>query len=118
MFIVYEFIGVLTNRVHVILDQHDIDHWLCYDTLWGQIRRSAPMPTADRGHFCLMANDVEAIDEGHFYHSFQSEYLKLRHFAADGVYVVERNHYKHPVIELILFRRDKEVCSIYLLYLK
>lgn len=82
---------------------------MCYDTLWGQIRRSAPLPTADRGHLCVFADQVEAIDEGLFYHSWQSEYLKLRHYAADGVYVVERNHYKHPVVELILFRRDKEV---------
>lgn len=88
---------------------------MCYSTLWGQIHRAALLPTADRAHFCLLENQVEKVDIGLFYHSFQSEYMQLRHFTGDGVYVIEKNHHKQPIVELILFRLDEEVSFLIVL---
>lgn len=52
------------------------------------------------------------IDEGHLYSSFQREFLQLRYFSADAIYVVEDIHRSYPYVEIFVFDKDEEVITL------
>lgn len=93
----------------MIFEKHNLVHFLCYGTLWGQIRMSKILPWSAKAEFCVLNNQLSDIDEGHLYSSFQRMFLRLRYFSTDGVYVVQDNHKSHPFIEIYVFERDNTV---------
>lgn len=95
--------------MHTILDQNQLEHFLCYGTLWGQIRMSAIQPWASKAYLCVFDDQFAAIHEAILYSSFQQEFLRLTYSATEAVYFVERNHHTFPQVELIVFVRDDEV---------
>lgn len=66
-------------------------------------------PWAQKGEFCVFERQLKDIDEGHFYGSFQRNFLRLRYFSSKGVYVVQDIHRSHPYVEMFVFQRDDEV---------
>lgn len=102
------FIGALAHRTHQILQLNQLDHFLCYGTLWGQIRYARLLPWATRAYLCVFDEQMAAIDPGVLWSGFQQEFLQLRHSAAEGSYTVQRNHHAHPQVELVAFGYDAE----------
>lgn len=96
-------------RVHTILEKQSLTHILCYGSLWGQIRMSKLFPWSFKAQFCIFNNEVAAIDEGHFYSRFHRDFLRLRYFSSDAVYIVEDIHNSYPLVEIFVFEKDEEV---------
>lgn len=95
--------------MHIILEKHNIVHFLCYGTLWGQIRIADILPWSQKAELCILNPHVSAIDEGQLYSSFQRDFLRLRYFSGDAFYVVEDIHRSYPYIEIFVFGKDDEV---------
>lgn len=87
-------------------------HFLCYGTLWGQIRIGDVLPWSLKAELCVLNVQVSAVDEGHLYSSFQRNFLRLRYFSADGVYRVEDTQRPYPFVEIFVFDRDVEVYTL------
>lgn len=102
-----------TRRVHIILQKHNIVHFLCYGTLWGQIRIAEILPWSQKVELCILNQHVSAIDEGHLYSSFQRDFLRLRYFSTDAIYVVEDIHRSYPYVEIFVFDKDDEVITLH-----
>lgn len=102
-------LNVHIRRVHEILNQNQIEHFLCYGTLWGQIRMGTLFPWSSKAYLGVFENQMADINEGILYSSFQQEYLQLTYSSAEAVYTVQRKHHEHPQVELIVFGSDDEV---------
>ena len=105
-------------RVHQVLLKFDITHFLCYGSLWGQIRHQKLLPWHSKGEFCILNHELTKQDEAVFISYFLKSNMKIRYVMSDGFYRVEnkfndnREHSKEPFVDLFVFDHDKTVSWI------
>ncbi|KAJ6646955.1 hypothetical protein Bhyg_02172 [Pseudolycoriella hygida] len=98
----------LLEKVHTILDSHKLKHILCYNTLWGQIRISNFLPWTKKADLCIFKSQLDRINEGLLYGSFQRKFLRLRYFSANGYFIVKDIYSSKPFVQIYVFAKDEE----------
>lgn len=103
-----EFTGQLHNlahRTHLVLEKLGINHFLCFGSLWGQVRIGRALPWSRKIEMCLIdtLRDDVLISK-----AFKDDGLSASYMYASGIYKIqENNHNKHsPSVEVIVFEED------------
>lgn len=96
-------------RTHQILEKFSLTHFLCYGSLWGQIRIAKLLPWHPKSELCLFNEELMGIDEAMFISAFFKNGMHIKYVYAEGYYRVEDKTLKEPCVELYVFERDKEV---------
>uniref|UniRef100_A0A182YPL2 Uncharacterized protein n=1 Tax=Anopheles stephensi TaxID=30069 RepID=A0A182YPL2_ANOST len=101
----------LFERVHRLLVQHGLTHFLCYGTLWGQIRMSRMLPWREKAEFCVLNDELMRHEEARFLRNFYSSELRIHYLHSDGIYRIFANEptvrHATPYVELIVFQLDE-----------
>ena len=99
----------LVYRVHKTLDGLDLTHFLCYGSLFGQVRRSASLPWEKDAEFCVLNEEFSRYDENFLRKSFlASNGLEISYDSAEGIYVVTKADFD-GYVQLVVFADDKGV---------
>ena len=88
------------DKVHKLLDKNGVHHFLCYGALWGALRSGKPLPQDDDVDFCVLSEDLEAIEEGYLYQLFKFDGMVLSYNPQIGVYTARIGQGK---VNLVLF---------------
>ncbi|XP_052861978.1 uncharacterized protein LOC128268797 [Anopheles cruzii] len=102
----------LFERVHRLLVQHGLTHFLCYGSLWGQIRMARMLPWREKAEFCILNDELLRHEEARFMRNFHSNELRIHYLHSEGIYRIFANeptsrHYSvPPFVELIVFQLD------------
>jgi len=78
----------LTYRVHEVLDGLNLAHFLCYGSLFGQIRQSSTLPWEKDAEYCVLNEEFSAYDELFLKRAFWKRDLDLLYDSAEGRYVI------------------------------
>lgn len=79
---------VMVHAAHEILDGLDLVHFLCYGSLFGQIRNSASLPWERDAEMCLLNEEVAKFDEVFVKRAFWKRGLDVVYDSAEGRYIV------------------------------
>ncbi|XP_055610297.1 uncharacterized protein LOC129757191 [Uranotaenia lowii] len=97
----------LFERVHNILEEQQIIHFLCYGTLWGQIRMGRLLPWRKKADFCVLNEELVTREEARFLRYFINQDLQIYYVHSEGVYrIFVDDPETGPYVELIVFQRD------------
>lgn len=77
---------VVADKVHNLLTKQSVLHFLCYGALFGALRSSKPLPQDEDVDFCVLAEDMEGIEEGYLYQLFKFDGMTLSYNPKVGVY--------------------------------
>lgn len=72
-------------RVHKILFRLGLTHYLCYGSLWGQIRVGKALPWQADVEICLKNEELDK-DETYINKMFRSNGFQIYYNSADGCY--------------------------------
>lgn len=98
--------------VHHVLSTLSLTHFLCYGSLWGQIRLSRSLPWESTSQFCLRNEELIPLDEVYIIRAFDKHGLKIQYNSADGVYLVIDPYLNGVAVELYVFEEDKLVRTL------
>lgn len=116
----------LLYRTHDVLDQLRLTHFLCYGSLFGQVRHSETPSWERDGEFCVLNAELLQYDEVFLIRSFRKADLELTYDSSEGRYIVrtinpaprirqetpdEAIRPDTPEVQLIVFAADKEIKS-------
>jgi hypothetical protein len=93
-------------RVHRILSALGLTHFLCYGSLWGQIRISRSLPWEADVEFCLLNEELTKYDEVFLVRTFKIQSLQLTYNSGEGVYTVKDPTFGGASVQLIVFEED------------
>ncbi|KAJ1528834.1 hypothetical protein ONE63_007208 [Megalurothrips usitatus] len=97
-------------RVHKVLDVMSLTHFLCYGSLWGQIRRSSTLPWEADAEFCVNNQEISKFDENFIDRIFRKHNLTLVYDSAEGLYSVTDEIYQPGAqVKLIVFEEDPKL---------
>uniref|UniRef100_A0A6E8VP47 Uncharacterized protein n=1 Tax=Anopheles coluzzii TaxID=1518534 RepID=A0A6E8VP47_ANOCL len=106
----------LFERVHRLLEQHGLTHFLCYGTLWGQIRMAKMLPWREKAEFCVLNEELMRHEEARFIRNFYASELRIHYLHSEGIYRIfaQESTAQHapPYVELVVFQLD-EVQGMY-----
>ncbi len=91
---------VLAENVHMLLDRNHIKHFMCFGTLWGAIRKQTSLPWDTDLDFCVMNEDIAAVEEPYLYSQFRWENLGIQFSSRFGSYTIR---YGQATADLILY---------------
>lgn len=101
----------LFERVHRLLVQHGLTHFLCYGTLWGQIRMAKMLPWREKAEFCVLNDELMRHEEARFIRNFYSSELQIHYLHSEGIYRIFANEptvrHATPYVELVVFQLDE-----------
>ncbi|KAL0266472.1 UNVERIFIED_CONTAM: hypothetical protein PYX00_008993 [Menopon gallinae] len=104
---------VMTHSVHVVLEHLNITNFLCYGSLWGQLRLSRILPWEDKTVLCILNEAVLAKDELLVARVFKSKGFIISYDSIEGIYNIlqanQKDHRKPLKVILIVFELDKVV---------
>ena len=78
----------LAHAAHVALQDLDLTHFLCYGSLFGQVRRAASLPWEKHVYFCVLNEELSKYDAVFLKHSFKKRGMLISYDSAEGLYVV------------------------------
>ena len=78
----------MAHAAHEVLDGLDLVHFLCYGSLFGQIRNSASLPWEKDAEMCLLNEEVSKFDEVFVKRAFWKRGLDVVYDSAEGRYIV------------------------------
>ncbi|XP_066975542.1 uncharacterized protein [Macrobrachium rosenbergii] len=104
----------LLSTVSNLLTQMSITHFLCYDSLWGAVQESGPLPWDAHGHLCALNEKVSAHDEADLLRAFRRQGLALEYSSAEGEYIIRNSSavtekWELPTVRIVLFEEDDRV---------
>ncbi|XP_077291585.1 uncharacterized protein LOC143914978 [Arctopsyche grandis] len=99
---------LLAHRVHEILFRLGLTHYLCYGSLWGQIRSGKALPWQADVEMCLKNEEIYK-DEVFIAKMFRSNSLNIAYGSAEGIYTVTDSDLPGMKVELIVFEVDKMI---------
>lgn len=107
----------LMSVVTQLLSQLSVTHFLCYDSLWGAVQESGPLPWTSHGHLCALNQQVSAHDEATLLRTFRRRGLSLEYSSAEGQYMVRNRttealpiqDWEAPHVFLVLFEEDERM---------
>lgn len=97
------------------LEYHNFVIFLCYGSLWGEIRQSQLFPWAHKAELCILEDHLVEYGRDDFVSDFERNHLKIQYIAADGYYYIESNSIgwsqtiSKPFVELYIFAKDRKV---------
>ena len=107
----------LVYATHAALDALDLVHFLCYGSLFGQVRRAASLPWERDAELCVLNDEFSKYDEVFLRRAFWKRGLDLIYDSAEGRYVVsvmaagssELLELDGCVVQLVVFAGDKDI---------
>ncbi|KAK7081884.1 hypothetical protein SK128_025118 [Halocaridina rubra] len=104
----------LLSTVSSLLSHLAITHFLCYDSLWGAVQESGPLPWDAHAHLCALNEKVAVHDEAELLRAFRRRGLALEYSSAEGQYTIKNSSaipdkWEAPTIQIILFEEDDRV---------
>lgn len=98
------------------MEHHNFIIFLCYGSLWGEIRQSRLLPWAHKAELCILEDQLSEYGYEDFVKDFERNHLNIRYIAADGYYYIESNSIglaqskaQRPFVELFVFAKDRQV---------
>lgn len=99
--------------------------FLCYGSLWGEIRQSRLLPWSHKAELCILEDQLNEYGHDDFVKDFERNHMSIRHIAADGYYYIESNSIiqsqsiSKPYVEIFIFAKDRQVSqSIPILFMR
>lgn len=105
----------LIYRVHNVLTSIGLTHFLCYGSLWGQLRSSKSLPWESDIEYCLLNEEIITRDEVYLARIFRSKKMNLEYDITEGVYTITDTDFVGGKVQLIVFENDPQVSIFYLL---
>lgn len=97
-------------RVHHVLSTLGVSHWLCYGSLWGQIRLGRTLSWERRAQLCARNEELSPVDELFLQRAFTKHGLAASYSSSEGAYEVQAgttaNIPNAPIVQLIVFEFD------------
>lgn len=97
-----------------MLDKHILTNFLCYGSLWGEIRMSRLFPWSEKAEICILNDQLSHIKTEDFLHLFKENKLNIKYIGREGYYFVENDDESatfRPFVEIYVFAKDKAVKS-------
>uniref|UniRef100_A0AAG5DDI7 Uncharacterized protein n=1 Tax=Anopheles atroparvus TaxID=41427 RepID=A0AAG5DDI7_ANOAO len=98
------------SRVHRLLVQQRLTHFLCYGTLWGQIRLAKMLPWREKAEFCVLNDELMHHEEARFIRNFYANELHINYHHSEGIYRIFANEpavlRTRPYVEQVVFQLD------------
>lgn len=88
-----------------------LTHFLCYGSLWGQIRLSRSLPWAVSSQFCVRNEELTPLDEVYIRRVFDKHGLQIQYNSAEGMYDVVDPFINGAFVVLYVFEEDNLVNS-------
>nr|CAD7203859.1 unnamed protein product [Timema douglasi] len=99
----------LADKVNHILSSLQLTHFLCYGSLWGQIRLSRSLPWEADVEFCLLNEELSLHDEVFLARAFKKHKLDMKYNSAEGLYMITDPQFEGGNIQLIVFEEDTTI---------
>nr|CAD7263243.1 unnamed protein product [Timema shepardi] len=99
----------LADKVNRILSSLQLTHFLCYGSLWGQIRLSRSLPWEADVEFCLLNEELSLHDEVFLARAFKKHKLDMKYNSAEGLYMITDPQFEGGNIQLIVFEEDTTI---------
>ncbi|XP_076064094.1 uncharacterized protein LOC143038582 [Oratosquilla oratoria] len=105
----------LLASIHLLFSNLGIAYFLCYDSLWGAIQESGPLPWDANAYLCALSAHISKHDEASLLRAFRREKLLLEYSAAEGHYTISNSTaaalsassgVKSPTVQVVLFEED------------
>lgn len=97
----------IAYKTHHVLETLHLTHFLCYGSLWGQIRLSRSLPWESDVEFCLLNEELTSYDEVYLIRMFKKQGLTLTYDSSEGMYVVTDPNVPNAEVQLVIFEEDK-----------
>lgn len=107
--IFHEGLHLLTDRVHRLLTSLGLTHFLCYGSLWGQLRLSRSLPWEADVELCVFNEEMALKDEVFLERQFRKHSMKIVYDSTEGKYIVSDKSLPGATVELIVFEEDPMV---------
>nr|CAD7445338.1 unnamed protein product [Timema bartmani] len=99
----------LADKVNRVLSSLQLTHFLCYGSLWGQIRLSRSLPWEADVEFCLLNEELSLHDEVFLTRAFKKHKLDMKYNSAEGLYMITDPQFEGGNIQLIVFEEDTTI---------
>lgn len=106
----------LLAAVSSLLTRLSITHFLCFDSLWGAVQESGPLPWDPHAHLCALNEKVSRHDEAELLRAFRRRGLALEYSSAEGQYIIKNSSsaptpatFEVPTVRVVLFEEDERV---------
>ncbi|GAB6031450.1 Laminin B (Domain IV) [Chamberlinius hualienensis] len=97
-----------------VLTKLKLNHFLCYETLWGALKVDDLLPWEDKVEFCALNEELVMYEEAFLIKFFLKRNLALSYDSKDGVYEIYFTGKRDSgTLKLIVFETDKrlEMCK-------
>lgn len=101
-------------RTKDVLDKHVLINFLCYGSLWGEIRMSRIFPWSEKAEICILNEQLNNIKPEDFLRVFKENNLNIKYIGREGYYFVESDDKSatiRPFVEIYVFANDKQVTT-------
>lgn len=116
--ICFKFTILVRFSVASQLERHNFVVFLCYGTLWGEIRQSRLLPWSHKAELCILEEQLIEYGPKDFVKDFERNHLNVRYIATDGYYNIESDSIgwstqtmSKPFVEIFIFAKDRQVKS-------
>lgn len=102
----HEGLHSLADRVHTVLTSIGLTHFLCYGSLWGQLRLSRSLPWESDIEYCLLNEEIITKDEVYLARIFKNKKMELEYDITEGIYTITDDELSGAKVQLIVFEMD------------
>ncbi|RZF37652.1 hypothetical protein LSTR_LSTR003063 [Laodelphax striatellus] len=99
----------LANRVHLVLSALGLSHFLCYGSLWGQLRLSRSLPWEPDVELCVLNEEVSLRDEVFLSRLFKKHSMQIDYDSTEGKYSITDQSLPGATVHLVVFEHDPMV---------
>nr|XP_027208900.1 uncharacterized protein LOC113802494 [Penaeus vannamei] len=104
----------LLSSVSSLLTRLSITHFLCFESLWGAVQESGPLPWDANAHLCALNEKVAKHNEAELLRAFRRRGLTLEYSSAEGQYTIRNasevsDKWVPPTVRVVLFEEDDRV---------
>ncbi len=100
---------------HKLLDALNLSHFLCYGSLFGQIRKASSLPWERDAEMCVLNSEFSKYDEVLLQKAFRGAGMSLEYDSGEGRYHVQNITLKEDalleglLLQLFVFASDKGI---------
>ncbi|RWS11576.1 uncharacterized protein B4U79_12499 [Dinothrombium tinctorium] len=99
----------LLYRTKKALDSLRVSYFLCYNSLWGALKKKEAFPWLPYVELCLLNEEISNFDETFVFRTFKREGLLIEYSSSDGVYTVTTFNGSDPFAKLIIFEENQVI---------
>ncbi|RWS27890.1 uncharacterized protein B4U80_01336 [Leptotrombidium deliense] len=90
------------------LDSLRFSYFLCYNSLWGALKRKEVFPWFSFVEWCVLNEEISNYDEAFIFRTFKREGLNIQYTSSDGTYTVTTFNETQPSLKLIIFEENPQ----------